>query len=113
MAVLVQQILVVAIPLVALLYPVIRFAPQTFDWFMKHRIHSFYNELILLENEFESSPVGPQQREDLLCRLDRLTEKVIHLRVPASFEPLVFNLRWDISMVRERMDRTPGTQKTI
>ena len=113
MAVLVQQILVVAIPLVALLYPVIRFAPQTFDWFMKHRIHSFYNELILLENEFESSPVGPQQREELLCRLDRLTEKVIHLRVPASFEPLVFNLRWDISMVRERMDRTPGTQKTI
>lgn len=104
MAVLVQQILVVAIPLLAVLYPLLRFAPQTFDWLMKRRIHSFYNELAMLENDFEAGPVGPQLKEDLLSRLDRLTDRVMHFRVPASFEPLVFDLRWNINMVRERLE---------
>ena len=45
-------------------------------------------------------------REDLLSQLDSLEEKVVRMKLPASFQPLVYDLRLHIGMVRERLERS-------
>src|SRR6516225_3621805 len=52
-ATLVEKVLVVIIPLAALLYPVFRFLPQTYDWMMQLRIRRLYDEIRSIESEME------------------------------------------------------------
>src|SRR5262245_32616261 len=53
-ATLVEKLLVVIIPLAALLYPVFRFLPQTYDWTMQLRIRRLYDEIRSIESEMEA-----------------------------------------------------------
>jgi len=64
-----------------------------------------YKELSLLEHEIDAGSVVAQDRADLLSRLGQLEEKVLHFRVPTSFEPLVYDLRAHITLVRSRLER--------
>jgi TRAP-type uncharacterized transport system substrate-binding protein len=105
LAVLVQELLVLLIPLVALVYPVVRFAPEAFGWVMRRRVYSLYRELSLIGTETGSATVAQRKREDLLAQLDRLEERVMQLHVPASIEPLVYDLRLHSRIVRERLER--------
>jgi len=105
LSVLVQQLLVLLIPLIGVLYPLLRFAPPAFAWAMRRRVIGLYKELSLLEHEIDAGSVVAQDRADLLSRLGQLEEKVLHFRVPTSFEPLVYDLRAHITLVRSRLER--------
>jgi TRAP-type uncharacterized transport system substrate-binding protein len=102
LAILIQQLLVLLIPVLGLLYPLLRFAPAAFGWAMRRKILMLYVELKRLEEDVAARHLPS---EDLAARLQRLEEHVDRTWLPISFRPLLYQLRMHISLVRERMKR--------
>jgi TRAP-type uncharacterized transport system substrate-binding protein len=104
LAVLAQQLLVLLIPVLAVLYPLLRFLPALYGWAMRRRVFRLYNELKRLEDQL--LPGGAQDNTaDLVARLDRLEERASRFRLPVSFRPLLYALRLHISLVRQRLQK--------
>lgn len=103
LAVLVQQLLILLIPVVGVLYPLVRFSPALYSWLQNHRIYKLYSELMQLEDEIASSP--SHHANDYLARLGQLEQRASHLSLPISFQPLVYGLRLHIDVVRQRFQK--------
>jgi len=104
LAVLVGQLLILAIPVVGVLYPMLRLAPAVYGWGMRRRIYRLYGQLKFLEVELDRR--RPEQDvTDLVGKLDRLEERANHLRVPAAFAHMLYTLRMHISIVRTRIEK--------
>jgi hypothetical protein len=104
LAILIQQLLVLLIPVLGLLYPLLRLAPATFGWAMQRRILTLYGELKLLEDELARRH-PPDRVDDLAARLDRMEERVSRIWLPMNLRPLRYQLKVHISLVRQRMKR--------
>ena len=102
LAVLVQQLLVVLIPVIAVLYPLLRFMPAVYGWAMRRRVFRLYGELKLLEDELGSRGAR-EDVADLVARLDNLEDRTSRFRLPLSFRPLLYALRLHINLVRQRL----------
>ena len=74
LAVLVQQLLVVLIPVLPCLYPLLRFLPALYGWAMRRRVFRLYGELKFLEDELGSRSTQ-EDVADLVARLDRLENR--------------------------------------
>jgi len=102
MASLVARLLVLLIPIVGVLYPLLRFVPVTYEWVMRRKISRLYGELRFLEDELElSSTVEDASRA--LARLDKLEHQANHVRIPAAYANMQYMLRHHITLVRERL----------
>ena len=100
--------LLVLIPVVGLLYPLSRLAPELYRWYVHRGIFRLYSELKFLEAEFEASASDPVA-EALSERLDRLEERADHLHVPIAYMYMLYTLKHHISLARQRLrDRGPG-----
>lgn len=100
LAVLIQQALVLLIPVAGVLYPLLRISPRIFVWFQRRRVLTFYNELKLLEEELASAS-SRKTTKDYIEQLDALEDRVGRLWVPPSLRPLLYDLRSHISLVRD------------
>jgi len=104
LAVLVQQLLVLALPLVSVLFPLLRFAPAIYGWLGRRRVYRLYSELKRLEDQLTAvPPLGTTK--DFMERLDQMEGRASRQSVPASIRPLVYWLRSHIEMVREEVVR--------
>jgi hypothetical protein len=104
LAILVGRLLVILIPVVGVLFPVVRFVPALYGWGIRRRIFRLYGELKFLEAEMEVRGLHADVK-DLLQRLDRLEERANHLRVPTMFAQLLYTLRHHITLVRQRLQQ--------
>ena len=100
LAVLVQQALVLLLPLVGVLYPLLRVTPGLFMSIQSRRVYGLYSELRLLEKELASGGSAEDQK-DFIERLDQLEDRASGLWVPPSLRPHLYNLRLHIRLVRE------------
>jgi TRAP-type uncharacterized transport system substrate-binding protein len=104
LAVLAQQALVVLLPVVGVLYPLLRVSPKIFMSIQSRRVYRLYSELRILEKELGS--VGPTiDNKDFIERLNRLDNRASRLWVPASLRPQLYNLRLHIRLVLEEAMR--------
>src|SRR5208337_999377 len=86
LAVLAQQALVVLLPVVGVLYPLLRVSPKIFMSIQSRRVYRLYSELRILEKELGS--VGPTiDNKNFIERLNRLDNRARRLWVPASLRP--------------------------
>jgi TRAP transporter TAXI family solute receptor len=104
LAVQVDRLLIIIIPLIGLMYPLLRFMPFVYDWSMRRRIYRLYGELWLLEHELESSR-GADKAGDLNAKLDRLEEKADRLRLPKAYVDMLYKLKEHVILVRERLNK--------
>ena len=104
LAVLTQQLLVLLIPALAVLYPLLKFLPALYGWVMRRRVFRFYNELKLIEDQLGSRNTQ-EAAADPVARLDRLEDRASGFRLPVSFRPLLYALRSHIDLVRQRLGR--------
>jgi TRAP-type uncharacterized transport system substrate-binding protein len=104
LAVLVQQVLALFIPLAGVLYPLLRISPVIFVWIETRRVYGLYSELRLLEEELAPTGSG-KAGKDFMERLDRLEDRASHISVPASLRPRLYDLRSHIKMVREEAQK--------
>jgi len=110
LAVLVAQLLVLLIPLLAVLYPIFRFAPIIYDWLERRRVYKLYSELRQIEDEMFSSSPGRTQKV-FVERLDQLKDRASRLSVPTPFEPHLYALRLHIDMVRQEAQKPISPQE--
>jgi TRAP transporter TAXI family solute receptor len=94
------RLLVVLVPLLGVVYPLIRFVPSIYGWSMRRRVFQLYGELKLIEVDLEA------RRNDtaaLLRRLELLEERADHLHVPLGFAQILYTLRSHIDLTRARL----------
>jgi TRAP-type uncharacterized transport system substrate-binding protein len=104
LAVMVERLLVLLIPVIGLIYPLVQILPSLYDKAMRKRIYRLYGELRFLEKDVESRREG-QSIVDLNDRLDQLEEKTSRLQVPATYMSMLYTLRDHIIVVRGRLKR--------
>ena len=107
LAVLVQQLLVLTIPLLGVILPLLRFAPAIYGWAGRRRIYRLYSELKSLEDQLAAVPPAGTAK-DFIERLDQMEERANRQSVPASIRPQLYWLRLHIEMVREAVVRKAG-----
>jgi TRAP transporter TAXI family solute receptor len=108
-ATLVDRLVVMAIPIFALLLPILRYAPTLYGWRVRSRIYRRYGELKFLEAEVEREP-AKHTREEWLERLDAIETDVHHLATPLAFTDMLYTLRSHIELVREKVVRRTAAE---
>jgi hypothetical protein len=102
MASLVGRLALVMIPVLGVLYPMLRFVPALYGWLMRSKISRLYGELRFLEDQITASQ-AEARRQQLAGELDRLEEQANHLKVSAGYANMLYMLRNHIMLVRERL----------
>jgi TRAP transporter TAXI family solute receptor len=101
LAVVINQLLILIIPAIGLIYPLLRLMPAAYGYQIRRRIYRLHSELWSLDEELESRSVG-QNIDDLVAQLDTLEDKGNHLRVPLFYSNMMYTWRIHIGLVRER-----------
>jgi hypothetical protein len=102
MAVLIERLLVVLIPVVGLLYPLLKFLPALYDWSMRSKVFRLYGEMRFLELKIERG-VAERDRLVTMDRLDSIEQRANQLRMPKAYASMVYSLLGHIAQVRERL----------
>jgi TRAP-type uncharacterized transport system substrate-binding protein len=103
-AVVAERMAIVLVPVVGILFPLLRGLPAARDWYVHRRVAMLYGELKLLELEVErlgAQAAGP----DVIKKLEELEARVSHLRVPEVYSVLAYTLRAHIRLVQSRLKR--------
>jgi len=108
MAALLGKLIILLIPILGVLYPMIRFLPRLYDWLMRSKILRMYGELRLLEGEMANAH-GSRHTSEMIAQLDRLEEEANHTRVPVAYASMLYGLRDHIDLVREALKKHAGT----
>ena len=95
-------LILLLIPVVGAFYPLFRVAPALYGWAMRRRIFRLYGELKYLEGDLEGLD-SAEDPGDLVPQLDSLESRANHLHVPLPYTNLLYNLRRDIHLVRDRL----------
>ncbi len=103
LASLVDRLLVVAVPLLVVIVPATRIVPPLYRWRVRSRIYRWYGALMAIERDMLRD-LTPEQREQILKRLDDIDESVNDIKTPLSFADQLYVLRDHISMVRHRIE---------
>ena len=108
LASLVDRTVIMLVPIVVLLIPGLKIVPWLYNWRLRGRVYRRYGELMALERE-AFAQTTPEQRADLLKRLDEIEERVITGKLPGSIAGEVYVLREHIGFVRDRLNRAAGS----
>jgi TRAP transporter TAXI family solute receptor len=111
LAVLASRLLLLLIPVIAIAYPLLGFAPTLYSWSVMRGIFRMYGELKFIEAELESS--GGTASKNVQARLERLEQSASQLRVPVSFAQPLYHLRTHIELVRNRVVARQSPPDTV
>jgi TRAP transporter TAXI family solute receptor len=108
LASLINRLWVMVLPLVVIVIPGLRYAPQLYRWRIESRIHHRYGELMALERESLSGELSDQRRLELLDRLNEIEHHILAYKVPGSHADQHYILRQHISFVRGHLTHRHG-----
>jgi TRAP transporter TAXI family solute receptor len=100
-AVLMDRLLVLLIPVVAILLPLIRIMPFLYTWRVRRRLWHWYEELKKLEIAMADAPAD---REKHLQEIGRIDDAVSGIPVPVAYSEQYYQLRSHVEFVRRRLD---------
>ncbi len=101
-ATLLDRLLVLLIPVLALMIPLMRIAPALYGWRARSRIYKWYGQLKFLEEGWRRDP-GARRRDEWLAELDGLEARVNRIRTPLAYANQLYILREHIGLVRQAM----------
>jgi len=96
-AVTVERLWVLLIPLVTLLLPLARIAPPIYTWQIERQLWGVYTKLRAIDEE---SARGMSVRT--AAKLDALDKEAAELKLPDSYADRIYQLRHQISWLRQR-----------
>ena len=102
LASLTDRLLVILIPLVVVIIPLMRLIPVIYRWRVRSRVYRWYGVLMAIEADILAGPT-PEEKEEILRRLDRIDQAVNQIKMPLSFADQLFALRSHVNMVRTRL----------
>jgi len=101
LAELMQRMLLLFVPLVGIVYPVVRFAPEAWRWHQERRVRNMYRELRALERALRTA-TDPARRTELHAQLEDLDARAARIRVSDAFAAPTYELKQNIRFVLER-----------
>ncbi len=101
-AVLVERLFVLIVPIVVLLLPLLKVAPSIYSWRVRSKIFRCYGDLKFLENDLRQN-YDRSRHADYLARLDRIEEDAYARNIPLAFSDLLYTLREHINLVRKKL----------
>ncbi len=104
LAVLIDRLIVMLIPIFALMIPLFKIAPALYSWRVRSKVFRCYGELKFLEDDLRNH-FDPARQADYRKRLDAIEEEASLLHVPLAFTDLVYTLREHINLVRRILDK--------
>jgi TRAP transporter TAXI family solute receptor len=110
LAVLIDRLVVMLVPVLAVLVPVVRYAPAAYAWRIKSRIYRWYGRLKVLEVDLQSAK-DPEQVRALGERLDEIERSVSRIPTPLAYSEYLYNLRSHIELVRGRLERRENERR--
>ncbi len=96
---LIDRTVIMLVPVLALLIPILRFAPPVYIWRIRSRIYRYYGELKFLEAELEADPLR-HSRMEWLEKIDRIESDAHHIPTPLAFTDMLYTLRLHLDLVR-------------
>ncbi len=108
LAVLVERLFVMILPLVMVLLPLLKFAPAIYSWRVRSKIVRCYGDLKFLENDLRQH-YNPPQHQEYVAHLERIANTASTLNIPLAFSDLLYTLREHINLVREELRRLATT----
>ena len=102
MAVLIDRLVVMLIPILAVLIPLLKLAPMAYAWRIKSRIYRWYGKLKVLEVDMETADKASDIK-GLQERLDVIEQSVSRIPTPLAYTDYLYNLRSHIDLVRAKL----------
>jgi len=99
---LVDRLIVLLVPLLALVLPLARVLPALYQWRIRSRIYRNYGELKFLEAEVAEN-ADRNKTDEYLARLDSIEDRVNQMRIPLAHHEQMYTLRGHIDLVRARI----------
>ncbi len=110
-AVLVDRILVMALPLLVLI-PILRAIPALYKWRITSRIYRWYGELSALESEIKRQ-YDPTRYADYLAQIDNMEDRANNRPIPVAYTHLRYTLREHINLVRASLARKRAEERPV
>lgn len=99
---LIDRLKVMLVPLLVLLFPLLKIMPPVYTWRMRARVYRWYRELGAIDTRMQrTQPAAPAA---LRAELDRIEREVKGINVPLSFAAQLYDLRQHIDLVRQRLE---------
>lgn len=101
---LIGKLVFLLIPIVGVLFPMMRFLPTLYDWTIRQRIRRLYGELRVLDEQ-STAARDKQNIDRITAALEYLEEQANGLRVPVAYASQLYDLRQHIGVVRATVHR--------
>lgn len=101
-----ERMLVIAIPVATVLFPIFKLAPWLYQWRIKRRINYWYGQLKALERRIAAK--GDASDPDFRMEMARIDDAVSNIPVPVNFSEQYYTLRSAVDLVRSRMGMRPA-----
>ena len=102
LATLIERTIVLLVPLIAIVLPIMKFAPALYGWRIRSRIFKWYGQLKFLERELDENP-GARPQAEWLKELEHIEDRVHRIPTPLSFTNLLYTLREHIVLVQAKV----------
>jgi hypothetical protein len=99
---LIDRLKIMLLPLITLVYPLLKLIPPTYDWRMRSRINRWYNELQAIECSVDA-PLPPGELRRRLAELDQIEASVQRPSMPSSYGNPLYTLRSHIDLLRNEL----------
>ena len=98
---------ILAIPLLTLLFPLVRAAPPIYRWRVRRKIYVWYKDIRELEARGRASP-EPDERARIIQQLEDLQEEIGAVEVPLSYTDDLYRLRSHVEFVKQLVMNPKG-----
>ena len=101
---LIDRLKFMALPLIALVIPLMKVLPPTYRWRIRSRIYRWYDELHELDVELKNNETTETLKEAIKV-VNLMEQEVREVEVPLSYAEELYNLRVHIDLLRNQFKR--------
>ena len=103
-AVAVDRLIILLIPLATLLFPLFKIAPPTYRWRIRSRIYTQYKYLFDVETALLQEP-SLERLDDCLVTMGKIEDELGEISVPLSYADQMYQLRMHVRFVKQRVNQ--------
>jgi TRAP transporter TAXI family solute receptor len=112
LASLIDRMIIMIVPLLVVLVPLIRMAPQLYKWRIDNRLLHRYKRVRHIEEQLQANPDSPSASAGV-TELRKMEADLAMLKLPTSYAEKLYNLRRHIAYVRGRFEKTEQPSSAI
>jgi len=98
---LIDRMIVMLIPLLALIIPLSRITPPVYRWRVRRRIYRWYARLEDVDPLGDDHEIESLHKK--LAELETIDNEVNKIEVPLSYADQLYHLRWHIEMLKQKI----------